>query len=70
MPLKSLLQRSLTQVRDLREPLALDDAHARDLEKIARRFPFSLPPYCLSLVDPADPHDPIRKMCVPDREAL
>ncbi|WP_165177043.1 KamA family radical SAM protein [Desulfovibrio sp. ZJ369] len=68
MPLKSLLQKNLTQVRDLREPLALDAAHVRDLEKIARRFPFSIPPYYLSLVDPADPHDPIRKMCVPDRE--
>lgn len=68
MPLKSLLQSNLTQARDLREPLALDDAHVRHLEKIAGRFPFSIPPYYLSLVDPADPHDPIRKMCVPDPE--
>lgn len=68
MPLKRLLQGNLTQARDLRGPLALDDAHVRHLEKIARRFPFSIPPYYLSLVDPADPQDPIRKMCVPDPE--
>lgn len=68
MPLKSLLQSNLTQARDLRQPLLLDDAHVQHLEKIARRFPFSIPPYYLSLVDPADPDDPIRKMCVPDPE--
>lgn len=66
MPLKRMLQDNLTQARDLREPLMLDDTHLRHLEKIARRFPFSIPPYYLSLVNPSDPHDPIRKMCVPD----
>lgn len=35
------------------------------LKLIAERYPFSIPEYYLSLIDPKDIHDPIRKMCVP-----
>lgn len=55
MPLKRMLQDNLTQARDLREPLMLDDTHLRHLEKIARRFPFSIPPYYLSACEPERP---------------
>lgn len=32
---------------------------------IIGRFPMSVPKYYLSLIDPDDPHDVIRKMCIP-----
>ena len=31
----------------------------------ADRFPMRITPYYLSLIDPNDPNDPIRRMCIP-----
>ena len=35
------------------------------LKLIAQKYPFSIPEYYLSLINPEDKDDPIRKMCIP-----
>lgn len=41
------------------------DSERQALEQSAVMFPFSVTPYYLSLLDLADPDDPIRKTCIP-----
>ena len=36
------------------------------VRRAALAFPLAVTPYYLSLIDPADPDDPIRKMVVPN----
>ena len=66
MVLQRLLKENVTTVQGLQKYLQLDDKHINRLEALVARFPFSIPPYYLSLVDPSDPEDPIRRMSVPD----
>ena len=72
---KDELCRNITTVSELRTKLALSDDEARGMEEVVHYFPMSISRYYFSLIDPDDPHDPIRKMCVPataglDREGL
>jgi len=44
------------------------DLNAEDEEKlknIIKRYPMSIPEYYLSLINPNDPEDPIKKLCIP-----
>ena len=66
MVLQRLLKDNVTTVQGLQKYLQLDAEHITRLEALVARFPFSIPPYYLSLVDPSDPEDPIRRMSVPD----
>ena len=54
--------RSIDQVKDL---LHLTNEEADILRDVSERYPICITPYYLSLVDPDDPDDPIRKMCLP-----
>lgn len=38
--------------------------------RVTRTYPLSITPYYLSLIDPADPLDPLRQQCVPDIREL
>ena len=40
------------------------------LEDVARRYAVAVSPHLLSLVDPADPHDPIARQFLPSLEEL
>lgn len=51
---------------ELRDRLHLDAGEVAEMDRIAASYPICIPEYYLDLIDPADPHDPIRKMCVPD----
>lgn len=44
-------------------PIAEDDVQA--YKDISKKYPISSTKYYLDLIDPSDPNDPIRKMCVP-----
>jgi KamA family protein len=63
---QELLQQSIRNPEDLQSILHLSDAEARQMAEIAQNYPVCINPYYLSLVNPDDPNDPIRKMCVPD----
>lgn len=54
-----------TSIVRLRERLQLTDEEARAIQAVADRYPMRVPDYYLDLIDPADPADPIRKMCIP-----
>lgn len=62
------LDDNVRSVKALAPFLAIDAEMIGKLEELTRKFPISIPPYYLSLIDPADPDDPIRRMCVPSLE--
>jgi len=44
-------------------PLCTQEKH--EIDEVCRSFRMAVTPYYLSLIDPEDPHDPIRRMCIP-----
>ena len=62
---QQMLRESHRDIREMRDYLRLTDSEARDLQAVADVYPVCVPDYYLGLVDPADPDDPIRKMCIP-----
>lgn len=63
---KDLLAKSIRNVADLRSAIGLPEKDISQLEKIVEKYPLCVNPYYLSLINRDDPHDPIRKMCIPD----
>ena len=59
------LNNNITTLEELREYIEFDAAEEKKLQEIIDKHPMSIPRYYLSLVDPVDPDDPIRKMAVP-----
>lgn len=55
----------ITSIRELSLYLPLPEQDIRELEKVARRYPLSVTPYYLSLIDPHDINDPVRKQVIP-----
>ena len=48
--------------------LHLSPNRTATLETIAKRYPFKITPYYLSLINPKDPKDPIGKMVIPTED--
>lgn len=59
------LSKNLTTAEELREPLHLSEDEYRHIREEIELFPMSVTRYYLSLIDPDDPGDPIRKMSIP-----
>jgi lysine 2,3-aminomutase len=55
----------ITSVERLEQLIPLSPEEAAQIRLVARRYPLSITPYYLSLIDPADPDDPVRKQAVP-----
>jgi L-lysine 2,3-aminomutase len=64
------LYNNVTTLDELQEYIDLDAAEEQKLQKVIDEHPMSIPRYYLSLIDPADPNDPIRKMAVPSVNEL
>lgn len=62
------MKENITTAGELKEVLHLTEEQADKMEKIIDMYPMAIPPYYLSLIDPQDPEDPIRKMCIPSVE--
>lgn len=62
---QQMLRESHRDVLSMQDRLHLTDDEARALQAVADVYPVCVPDYYLNLVDPSDPDDPIRKMCVP-----
>ena len=45
--------------------LDLGDEEKEEIRALGAVYRFAVTPYYLALIDPADPHDPIRALCVP-----
>jgi lysine 2,3-aminomutase len=67
---KKELKNNITSVKDLKEYLPLTRKEETDLRKVVRIHPMNISRYYLSLINPEDPQDPIRRQCVPDAQEL
>ena len=59
------LRNRLTTTADFDQVMNLDDAQRADLDACMGKFRVSVTPYYASLIDPDDPHDPVRMQAVP-----
>jgi KamA family protein len=64
------LRNNITSVDELKEYLPLTAEEEAELRQVVEIHPMNIPRYYLSLVDPDDPADPIRRLCVPDAAEL
>lgn len=62
------LYNNITKAEELKSILNLSDEEVTKLDYILERYPMSITPYYLSLINFNDPNDPIRKMCIPSIE--
>lgn len=60
----------ITSVEELNRYLPLSSKEQAEIRLVINRYPFSVTPYYLSLIDPEDPHDPVRKQAVPCFEEM
>ena len=68
--LQKLLSECIRDPNQLKKYLRLTDADAQRIGTISERYPICIPPYYLKLIDPDDPEDPIRKICIPGEQEL
>jgi len=55
----------ITSIDQLGQFIPLSSEEKAQLQLVTRRYPLSVTPYYLSLINPDDPDDPIRKQAVP-----
>jgi len=70
MTWKDELKRNICTVEQLREHIDLTSDEEKNLKKIIDVHPMSVTRYYMSLIDPEDPNDPIRKMALPSEGEL
>ncbi len=61
---------SIKYITDLSKIEWLSEDERKRLERVVEIFPFRANDYYLSLIDPSDPNDPIRKIVIPSEEEL
>ena len=66
----SILSHNHNNIASLRDYIPLSGGEEQLLSSVQKKFPVFVNPYYLSLIDPSDPEDPIRKMCIPSKEEL
>ena len=59
------LKKGIRRAEELAPILGWSEEETAERAAVAERFPMMITPYYLSLVDPADPRDPIGRMCIP-----
>jgi KamA family protein len=64
------LGNNITTLDELQEYVNLTTEESKRLQEVIDLHPMSIPRYYLSLIDPKDPQDPIRKMAVPSMNEL
>ncbi|HTF32663.1 MAG TPA: KamA family radical SAM protein [Myxococcota bacterium] len=62
------LRHSVRTAADVGRLLPLSDAEQASIARLGQSYRFAVTPYYFSLIDPEDPHDPIRRMIVPSIE--
>ncbi|MEJ2524707.1 MAG: KamA family radical SAM protein [Desulfuromonadales bacterium] len=64
------LKNNITTIDQLQDVLDLTGEEEQNLREVVGCHPMNIPRYYLDLIDPNDPKDPIRKLCVPESEEL
>ncbi|PHR23889.1 MAG: KamA family protein [Desulfotalea sp.] len=70
MDYRQELKRNITNVDELSRYLPLTAEEKNDIRQIEQIHPIIIPRYYLSLIDPQDKDDPIRRLCVPDAQEM
>jgi lysine 2,3-aminomutase len=70
MPEHKELENSICSVEQLANYVDLSSNEKEQLEQVVQVHPMRVSPYCMSLINWNDKHDPIRKMVVPSFEEL
>ena len=65
-----LMALSCRDISELQRELNISTDELKKLEAVQDTFPLLANPYYLSLINPDDPDDPIRRMCLPSTEEL
>ncbi len=65
MSWKQTLQNNVNNVEKLKAFVDMSNEEEKMYENVAKVFPISSTTYYLNLIDPDDPHDPIKKMALP-----
>jgi lysine 2,3-aminomutase len=60
----------ITTVKTLGQYIRVSAEERSQLELVIRRYPMAITPYYLSLIDPDNPNDPVRKQAVPAFEEI
>ncbi len=60
----------ITSVEELTRYIPLSSKEQAEIKLVISRYPFAVTPYYLSLIDPEDKNDPIRKQSVPCFEEI
>jgi lysine 2,3-aminomutase len=60
----------ITSLEQLVRLIPLSAEEQAQISSVVRRYPLSITPYYLSLIDPDDPDDPVRKQAVPCIEEI
>jgi lysine 2,3-aminomutase len=62
------LQHTVRTAADVGRLLPLSEAEQASIARLGQSYRFAVTPYYFSLIDPEDPHDPIRRMIIPSIE--
>jgi lysine 2,3-aminomutase len=55
----------ITSVDQISRLVPLSSEEKTQIEMVCHRYPLAITPYYLSLIDPSDPNDPVRKQSIP-----
>lgn len=61
---------NITTAQAAADALGLTNQERNEVGEVIKKYPMSIPDHYLSLIDKKDPHDPIRKMCLPSIKEL
>lgn len=60
----------ITTVEELAQHIPLSDTEKTQLKLVTLKYPLSITPYYLSLINPLDPNDPIKKQAIPSFDEI
>lgn len=66
MAWKKALDEGYQRIEDIIQHFNLSPNEKGKLIEVVSRYPMRVPAYYMSLIDPNDQNDPIRRMCIPD----
>ena len=64
------LKNNVNSIDSLKNYVELTDEQEKVLRDVVAKHPMNIPRYYLSLIDPNDPNDPVRKLALPSEDEL
>ena len=64
------LANNINSLEKLKHYFSLTEEEEYSMNEVLEKHPMNIPRYYLSLINPDDPHDPVRKMAIPSVDEL